>query len=82
MTGIDQHSSHYPVVTSCAEENVAMDLYEIGKSPPMGHVPKHMYAWKDAENGHVDPEKAMQIVVVDTPMPRPEDALIMLMAAG
>ena len=26
----------------------AKDLYEIGEIPPLGHVPKNMYAWPSA----------------------------------
>lgn len=37
MSGIDQHNDHPAQV-------VAKDLYEIDEIPPLGHVPKYMYA--------------------------------------
>ena len=28
-----------------ATAGIKKDLYEIGEIPPLGHVPKNMYAW-------------------------------------
>ncbi|KRQ97519.1 crotonyl-CoA reductase [Bradyrhizobium valentinum] len=61
---------------------VAKNLYEIGQIPPLGHAPKRMYAWVIRRERHGDPEIAMQVEVVDTPSVGPEDALVMIMAAG
>ena len=36
------------------------DLYEIGEIPPLGHVPKNMYAWAIRRDRHGPPEEAMQ----------------------
>ena len=30
------------------------DLYELGEIPPLGHVPKNMYAWTIREERHGD----------------------------
>lgn len=30
------------------------DLYEIGEIPPLGYVPKQMYAWRSAVSGKVN----------------------------
>ncbi len=58
------------------------DLYEIGEIPPLGHVPKQMYAWCIRRERHGDPDTAMQVEVVDTPELDPHDVLVMVMAAG
>ncbi|MBW7835792.1 MAG: crotonyl-CoA carboxylase/reductase [Sphingomonadales bacterium] len=58
------------------------DLYEIGEIPPLGHVPKQMYGWIIRRERHGEPEKAMQIEVVDTPQIGDDEALILVMAAG
>ncbi|UVO30483.1 crotonyl-CoA carboxylase/reductase [Bradyrhizobium arachidis] len=60
----------------------AKDLYEIGEIPPLGHVPKHMYAWVIRRERHGDPESAMQVEVADTPGIGPSDVLVMIMAVG
>ncbi|MGX1350618.1 crotonyl-CoA carboxylase/reductase [Bradyrhizobium elkanii] len=61
---------------------IAKDLYKIGEIPPLGDVPKHMYAWVIRRERHGAPESAMQVEVVDTPAIGPEDVLVMVMAAG
>ncbi|HVO17392.1 MAG TPA: crotonyl-CoA carboxylase/reductase [Alphaproteobacteria bacterium] len=58
------------------------DLYEIGEIPPMGHVPAKMYAWAIRRERHGEPDKAMQVEVVDTPVLDSHDVLVMVMAAG
>ena len=40
------------------------DLYEIGQIPPLGHVPKNMYAWVIRRERHGPPEQSMQLEVV------------------
>ncbi|MCK1401915.1 crotonyl-CoA carboxylase/reductase [Bradyrhizobium sp. 4] len=81
MTGIDQHSSGDPEAVKYAQP-AAKDLYEIGEIPPLGHAPKHMYAWVIRRERHGDPETAMQVEVVNTPVLGSDDALVMIMAAG
>jgi crotonyl-CoA carboxylase/reductase len=58
------------------------DLYEIGEIPPLGHVPKQMYAWTIRRERHGEPDKAMQVEVVDVPKPDSHDVLVMVMSAG
>jgi len=58
------------------------DLYEIGEIPPLGHVPKNMYAWAIRRERHGDPDSAMLVEVVDTPKLDSHEVLIMVMAAG
>ena len=58
------------------------DLYEVGEIPPLGHVPKQMYAWLIRRERHGTPEEAMQVEVVDVPELDSHDVLVMVMAAG
>ncbi len=58
------------------------DLYELGEIPPLGHVPKQMYAWSIRRERHGDPDTAMQVEVVDVPRIDSHDVLVMVMAAG
>ncbi|MGY4353171.1 crotonyl-CoA carboxylase/reductase [Bradyrhizobium sp. GM7.3] len=81
MDGIDQHSGcNQPMANYVAAG--PKDLYEIGEIPPLGHVPKRMYAWVIRRERHGNPELAMRVEIVDTPDIGPEDALVMIMAAG
>ncbi|WOH63880.1 crotonyl-CoA carboxylase/reductase [Bradyrhizobium sp. BWA-3-5] len=80
MSGTNQHSGPPPVASYA--QAAAKDLYDIGEIPPLGRVPKHMYAWVIRRERHGDPEIAMQVEVVDTPPVGPEEALVMIMAAG
>ena len=58
------------------------DLYEMGEMPPMGHVPKQMYAWAIRRERHGDPDSAMLQEVVDVPQLDSHDVLVLVMAAG
>ena len=58
------------------------DLYEVGEIPPLGHVPKQMYAWAIRRERHGEPTTAMQVEVVDTPQLDSHDVLVLVMAAG
>src|SRR5690606_28325956 len=58
------------------------DLYEIGEIPPLGHVPKNMYAWVIRRERHGEPSVAMQQEVVPTPTLDSDEVLVMVMAAG
>ncbi|MDQ7079521.1 MAG: crotonyl-CoA carboxylase/reductase [Paracoccaceae bacterium] len=58
------------------------DLYEIGEIPPLGHVPKKMYAWTIRRERHGEPDQAMQVEVVDVPQIDSHEVLVFVMAAG
>ncbi len=63
-------------------EALEKDLYEVGEIPPLGHVPKQMYAWAIRRDRHGEPDKSFQIEVVDTPTLDSHEVLIFVMAAG
>lgn len=58
------------------------ELYEIGEFPPLGVVPKKMYAWTIRRERHGKPAEAMKVEVVSTPSIGPNEVLVMVMAAG
>ncbi|HBQ36517.1 MAG TPA: crotonyl-CoA carboxylase/reductase [Rhodobacteraceae bacterium] len=58
------------------------DLYAVGEMPPMGHVPKQMYAWAIRRMRHGEPDTAMLQEVVDTPEIDSHEVLVLVMAAG
>lgn len=58
------------------------DLYEIGEIPPMGYVPKQMYAWTIRRERHGEPEKSFEVEVVDVPTLDAHEVLVLVMAAG
>lgn len=58
------------------------DLYEVGEIPPLGHVPKNMYAWTIRRERHGPPEEAMQLEVVPTWELDSHEVLVLVMAAG
>ncbi|HGG05958.1 MAG TPA: crotonyl-CoA carboxylase/reductase [Aliiroseovarius sp.] len=63
-------------------EATEKDLYEVGEIPPMGYVPKQMYAWVIRRDRHGEPDKSMLVEVVDVPEIDSHDVLVMVMAAG
>ncbi|MGR3527913.1 MAG: crotonyl-CoA carboxylase/reductase [Paracoccaceae bacterium] len=58
------------------------DLYEIGEMPPLGYVPKKMYAWAIRRERHGEPGKSFQVEVVDTWEIDSNEVLVLVMAAG
>ena len=58
------------------------DLYEIGEIPPIGEVPARMYAQVIRPERFGDPEKAFQVEDIEVPELGPDDALVLVMAAG
>ncbi len=58
------------------------ELYEVGEMPPMGYVPPKMHAWTIRKERHGDPDTAMQIEVVETPVIDSHEVLVLVMAAG
>ena len=58
------------------------DLYDMGEMPPIGYVPKQMYAWAIRRERHGEPNTAMLEEVVDVPELDSQDVLVLVMAAG
>ena len=58
------------------------DLYELGEIPPLGHVPKEMYAWAIRQDRHGPPDEAMQVEVLPTWDIDSHEVLVLVMAAG
>jgi crotonyl-CoA carboxylase/reductase len=58
------------------------DLYDVGELPPLGEVPPRMHAQVIRPERFGEPEKAFQVEAVDTPLPGPGEALVLVMAAG
>ena len=58
------------------------ELYEIGEMPPLGFVPKKMYAWCIRRERHGEPDTAMQVEVVETPEIDSHEVLVLVLAAG
>ena len=69
-------------VTQAAPAGAVKDLYEIGEIPPLGHVPKNMYAWVIRKDRHGPPDEAMQVEVVPTWELDSHEVLVLVMAAG
>src|SRR6476659_1428359 len=81
----DQSSKVVPIAPEVSKPAVGTalkDLYEIGEIPPLGHVPKQMYAWTIRKERHGPPDQAMQIEVVPTWELDSHDVLVLVMAAG
>jgi len=57
-------------------------LYEIGEIPPLGYVPKQMYAWVIRRDRHGEPDKSFQLEVVEVPTLDSHEVLVLVMAAG
>ena len=58
------------------------DLYEVGEIPPLGYVPKKMYAWAIRRERHGEPGKSFEVEVVETPALDSNEVLVFVMAAG
>jgi crotonyl-CoA carboxylase/reductase len=65
-----------------ADEGALKDLYDIGEIPPLGHVPRNMYAWVVRRERHGEPMTAMQQEVVPVPSLDSDEVLVQVMAAG
>jgi len=70
-----------PIADTLKDQPVK-DLYEIGEIPPLGHVPKQMYAWAIRRERHGEPEEAMQLEVLPTWELDSHEVLVFVMAAG
>ena len=58
------------------------DLYEVGEMPPLGYVPKKMYAWAIRRERHGEPDTSFEVEVVDTWEVDSHEVLVLVMAAG
>ncbi len=58
------------------------DLFAIGEIPLVGDVPAHMHAQVVRPDAFGEPHDAIRDEVIDVPAIGPEDALVMVMAAG
>ena len=58
------------------------DLYEIGQVPPVGYVPREMYAQVIRPERFGEPMKAFKIETVPVPDLAPDEVLVCVMAAG
>ncbi len=79
QSAVTKAESAMGAVSLAAEKK---DLYEIGEIPPLGHVPKNMYAWAIRKERHGEPDTAMQIEVLPTWELDSHDVLVLVMAAG
>ena len=68
--------------TTFSYEAPEKDLYEVGEMPPLGYVPKQMYAWAIRRERHGEPDKSFQLEVVDVKPPDSHEVLVLVMAAG
>ncbi|MEU8569018.1 crotonyl-CoA carboxylase/reductase [Streptomyces pathocidini] len=58
------------------------DLYDLGETPPAGHIPKSMYAVVIRPDRFGPPAQAMQLEVVDVPLVGPGQVLLWVLTAG
>ncbi len=61
---------------------IKKDLYELGETPPMGHVPRRMYASVIRPERYGEPRDAFAREVVEVPQFGPRQVLVWVMAAG
>jgi crotonyl-CoA carboxylase/reductase len=61
---------------------MAKELYELNEAIPVGEVPKKMYAMTIREDRFGEPKNAFKKEVVDVPEIGPDDALVLVRAAG
>jgi crotonyl-CoA carboxylase/reductase len=61
---------------------VRRDLYDIGRIPPMGEVPARMHAQLIRPDRFGEPKEAFRVEEVNVPEIGPDDALVLVMAAG
>src|SRR5882757_11527034 len=60
----------------------ASDIYEIGEVPPIGRVPKNMYAQLIRADRFGEPRKAFKVEKIHVPSIKPDEVLVYVMAAG
>jgi crotonyl-CoA carboxylase/reductase len=62
--------------------NVVEELYDVGVLPPVGAVPRRMHAQLVRPDRFGEPRDAIRDEVIDVPEIGPDEALVMVMAAG
>jgi crotonyl-CoA carboxylase/reductase len=60
----------------------AKEIYEVGEVPPIGTVPKQMYAQVIRKERYGPPTTAFQIEKIPVPTLKPDEVLVYVMAAG
>ena len=70
------------LATQPAYDAPQKDLYEIGEIPPLGYVPRQMYAWAIRRERAGEPDQSFKVEVVDTPKIDSHEVLVFVMAAG
>src|SRR5258708_38841048 len=60
----------------------AKEIYEIGEVPPIGRVPKNMYAQLIRADRFGDPRHAFKVEKIHVPSIKPDEVLVYVMAAG
>ena len=58
------------------------EIYEIGEAPPLGHIPKLMYAQAIRQSRFGQPVNAFQKERIEVPALKPDEVLVYVMAAG
>jgi crotonyl-CoA carboxylase/reductase len=59
-----------------------LSLYELGQQPPLGHVPATMHAQVIRQSRYGRPVDGFKHEVVPSPLLRPDDIIVYVMAAG
>lgn len=58
------------------------DLYPVGEAPPLGEIPRHMYACTVRRERYGMPKDSLQVEVVPVPEIGDDEVLVYIMAAG
>jgi crotonyl-CoA carboxylase/reductase len=61
---------------------VGKDVYEIGEIPPLGEIPARMPAQVIRPERYGEPSTAFEVEQIEVPEVGPDDALVLVMAAG
>jgi crotonyl-CoA carboxylase/reductase len=61
---------------------VTEDVYRIGEAPPVGEIPTRMFAQVIRPERFGDPREAFQVEEIEVPTVGPDEALVLVMAAG
>ena len=58
------------------------EIYEVGEMPPIGEVPKQMYAHLIRQDRFGEPSRAFRVEKIHVPEPGSDEVLVYVMAAG